>query len=280
MVLTGPGIRLDISGPQPVAPPYSLLKTVEVIRSSDGVRWLNGVTLDGYVTDTPSLWEPCSEGTYRDKGVGEGGLMPQFDPFVVYIAATCAPFGGQDLREMASAVLEATESMGVEQGLAAGIVGSINPYFSDANLTILGATSVSPPVAIAYLENAIGSTGRMGVIHATPAVVANSGEAIEIIDGLLYTKNGTPVVSGDGYINIVPDGESEPGGGMDYIYATGPVEVRLGPLVVTDLAESLDRSDNTLTIRAERYVLPTWDTALQVGVLCDWKLCCGETAPV
>jgi hypothetical protein len=55
------------------------------------------------------------------------------------------------------------------------------------------------------------------------------------------------------------------------MFATGPVEIRLGPGIITDLVETLDRSDNTVTFRAERYVLATWDTALQVAVLVDWS---------
>ena len=33
----------------------------------------------------------------------------------------------------------------------------------------------------------------------------------------------------------------------------------------------LDRSDNVLTFRAERYVLAIWDGALQAAVLVDWS---------
>ena len=54
--------------------------------------------------------------------------------------------------------------------------------------------------------------------------------------------------------------------------ATGPIEVFMGPTVTFDTRSSLDRSDNTLVFRAERYVLSVWDTALQAAVLVDWTL--------
>ena len=162
--------------------------------------------------------------------------------------------------------------MGVEQGLSQGVIGSANPYFGDAGLTILGGATVSAAVGMRYLENAIGATGRGGMIHITPAVAsALQLFPVEPLDEKpLLTVNGTPIVIGDGYLGADPDSGSSPGTGQDWIFATGPVEVRLGPLVITDIAETLDRSDNSVTFRAERYVLATWDTALQAGVLVDW----------
>jgi hypothetical protein len=271
MVLTGPGIRLDLIGPRPVAPPHSLLNTPGVVVEGESTRWMNGVSVIGYPEGVPALWEPCSEGTFRAKDEGEGRPEAQFDPFVVYLAAMCSTFGASDLAEQAQAVLDATASLGVEQGLASGVDGSINPFFGDANLTVLGGAAVSAATGLAYLENAIGATGRKGMIHATPATV--SVLSLDKVDphGSLETANGTPVVSGDGYIGSDPVAEASPDTGQDYMYATGPVEVRLGPVQVQPLREALDRSDNTVVFRAEQIVLPIWDTALQVAVLVDWS---------
>ena len=54
------------------------------------------------------------------------------------------------------------------------------------------------------------------------------------------------------------------------MFATGPVSVRLTDTIITDIAETLDRTDNSVTFRAERYVLATFDTQLQAGVLVNW----------
>ena len=81
--------------------------------------------------------------------------------------------------------------------------------------------------------------------------------------------NGTPIVSGGGYIGAAANSQA-PAAGQDWMFASGPVEVRLSPMVITNLKESLDRSDNTITFRAERWVLVSWDTALQSAVLVDW----------
>src|SRR6266496_2655294 len=135
---TAVGPRLDLDGPRPVAPPHSLLNTPGVVVTEDQVRWMNGVNLIAYPDDTPSLWEPCSEDTYREKNEGSGQTITTFDAFVCYIPITCSSLGVyQDLQEQAEAVLEATYSMGVEEALAQGIPGSANPYLGDTNLAIL-----------------------------------------------------------------------------------------------------------------------------------------------
>jgi hypothetical protein len=74
-----------------------------------------------------------------------------------------------------------------------------------------------------------------------------------------------------GYQGVDTPWLATPGADEDWIFATGPVEVHLGPLVMTNIKETLDRSDNTVTFRAERYALALWDTALQAAVLVDWS---------
>ena len=281
MSTTGVGPLLAIDGPAPLAPPHSLVNTPGIVLDRDIGRWMNGVNIFGYPDDTPSLWAPCSDGTFQIKAEGGDMLIARFDPFAVYTPITCSAMGIGSAREFAGRAeiaLEATLSYGVEEGLAKGIPGQVvdvNPYFGDENLTALGGGAVAPAVGLSYLENAIGATGRQGVVHLTPAVasaVANLLCFHEAEDGEYhpYTASGNRVVIGDGYIGTDPDDETGPAAGQDWVFATGPVEVRIGPLVFNDLAETLERSTNDVTFRAERHVLATWDTALQAGVLVDW----------
>ena len=269
---TAVGPALDLDGPLPVAPRHSLLATEGVVVSEDATRVLNGVNVYGYPTDTPSLWEPCSEGTYRTKGSDSDQPQPRFDAFVAYLPITCSTLGMGDpdsFAERSARVLAATLSMGVEEALAAGVTQSTNPFFGDANVDDLtGGTAVSPTVGFAYLEEAIGTTGRQGLIHATPAVISARQSFPQ--GDMLVSANGTRVVSGDGYQGVDTPWLDTPGTTEDWIFATGPVQVHMGPVVLTNISEILDRSDNTVTFRAERYVLALWDTALQAAVLVDW----------
>ena len=283
MSTTGVGPLLTINGPVPEAPPYSLTNIPGVVVDRDTGRWMNGVNIYGYPSDTPSLWAPCSEGTFTVKDEGSDPPIERFDPFAVYTPITCSTMGVGSTREFmdrAELVLEATLSMGVEAGLAQGVPGqltNVNPYFGDSNLTILGGGAVGPVVGLSYLENAIGATGRRGVIHLTPAVATAVADnlcyhEIDGYEGMYpYTASGNQVIIGNGYIGTDPDLGGSPAAGQDYIFATGPVELRVGPLVFNDLAETIERSTNEVTFRAERHVLAEWDGFLQAGVLVDWS---------
>lgn len=270
----GPAFALD--GPPPVAPPHSLLETEGVVVERDATRVLNGVNVWGYPEGCPGLWEVCSDGTYRVKDDESDMTTTRFDSFAVYQPVTCSSigFGGdsaKDLFDRAERVLDATISSGVERALAAGV--DTNPFIGDTNVDDLtGATAVSPGVALSMLEEAIGTTCRLGMLHFTPAVVS-ALQAFPVGDAgdtRLITANGTPVVSGMGYQDVDTPYLSTPGATEDWAFATGPVRVYLGPVRLDSVGENLDREINLLTFRAERYVLAIWDTALQAAALVDW----------
>jgi hypothetical protein len=273
---TAVGPALDIDGPLPVAPPHSLLETEGVVRERDATRVLNGVNVYGYPEGCASLWEPCSDGTFRTKSEDSDWPLPRFDSFVVYKPITCSTIsvGGdpEEFARRAEVTLDAVLSAAVEEAVAAGVEGSSNPFFGDANVDILNSgTAVSPGVALSYLEDAIAATCRVGMVHATPAVIAGlQAFPLPGEDMRLITANGTPVVSGMGYVGVDTPWLDTPGASEDWVFATGPVHVYLGPLVIHTTKESLDRSDNVLTFRAERYAVAVWDTSLQAAVLVDW----------
>lgn len=277
MSITAVGPALNLNGPLPVAPPYSLLSIPGVLMDDgDAGRWMNGVNLWGYPEETPATWEPCSTGTFRTKEEGGEISTPRFDPFGFYEAISCSGLSIGDWRSFANRaeiVLRATQSFAVEEALSQGVALSTNPFFGDAELDILaGGVAVTPEVGLRYLEDAIGATGRAGLIHATPATVAAwEFEALET--GVeLRTPNGTPVASGGGYIGADPVLGSTPAAGQAWAFATGPVEVRLSEvqMVGDDINGTLDTSNNDVVFRAEKYALAVWDTALQAGVLIDW----------
>jgi hypothetical protein len=248
--------------------------------AEDATRVLNGANVWMYPTGCSDLWEPCSDGTFRVKNDESTMLAPRFDSFVVYKSVTCSTFGMSDVEELArraERVLDATLSAGVEKALAAGVDGSSNPFFADANVvdvTPTPGTAVSPRIGVSALEEAIGGTCRQGLLHLTPAVVA--GLPAPLREGLtLATANGTPIASGMGYQGVSPSGD--PDTTEDWVFATGGVQVYLGPVQMTTVKESMDRSVNEVTFRAEKYVLAVWDgidndTLAAAAVLVDWAL--------
>lgn len=269
----GPPVVLD-DGHLPVAPPYSLLNTPGVVKPPGDPHWLSGAAVYPYPSDLPGEWDPCSTGTFRTKDEGSGVESPHFASFVSYLPITCSAMSIGDPEEFANRAeiaLNAVQSYSVEKQLSQGTGVATNPFFADAahTLSAAGATAKSPEVALAYLEEEIGETGKQGMIHATPPVVSRWFDQ-DRLDSPLVTVNGTRVVSGGGYQGATPTGRAAAAAGESWVYATGPVEVRLAPIAVLDIKDVLDRSNNDVTFRAERYVLVTWDTQLQAAVLVDW----------
>lgn len=274
MSVTAVGPALGIDGPLPVARPHGLLTLPGVLRERDG-HWLTGVNVYGYPDDVPEPWEPCSSGTYRTKDDGSAPPQPRFDAVGLYVAISCSAGYMGDWREFArraELVLDATLSHGVEEVLSFGVTGSTNPFFGDTNVAVLASgTAQTADAALRHLELAIGVTGRQGVIHAPPPVIAAWSDSLRVVDGTLYTYNGTPVAAGSGYLGAPVNG-NVPIGTTSYAFATGPVQVSTSEttLVGDDINGSLDTSNNDVTFRAERFVLADWDTALQAAVLVDW----------
>lgn len=282
-VAVGPALNLD--GPLPVAPEYSLLNTLRALNNRDGEaayyrtgdREFSGVNVWGFPTETPSLWEPCLSGTFREKDSESTWDQAHFDGLVAYLPITCSTITAapEVFASRAERVLDATLSFAVEQALAQGQADSSNPFFGDTNLTQLGGGTISAQAALNFLENAIGETGRQGVIHATPGTISAWNFVNLLTDngeGYIETANGTPVVSGGGYIGTDPSGKtgSTPSTGIEWAFATGPVFVYVAEAMELRVSEYVDRENNEITYRAERYILPLWDTSLQVGTLIDW----------
>lgn len=281
MSVTAVGPAFPLVGPPPEPPAHRLLSVPGVLvpDASDPPRWLTMVDVLGYPTGTPDIWEVCSTGTFRVKGEGEGRPQDRWNPFAAVFPLLCSTFSMGDYTEFygqAEAALDATISHAAEEVLSQGV--DTNPFFGDTDfIPLASGAAVAPRVGLSYLSNAIAATGRQGMIHATPAVVDAWGfnELREDDDGTLYTASGIPVASGTGYVGAHPTGSgglAGPGPTTDWVFGTGPVQVRIEDAPRTSVEESVDRSDNTVVVRAERYVLAEWDKALQVGVLIDWSL--------
>jgi hypothetical protein len=78
-----------------------------------------------------------------------------------------------------------------------------------------------------------------------------------------------------GYQDVTTDDLTEPDDTEDWVFATTGVQVYLGPVRMTTPKESVDRSDNVVTFRAEKYVLAVWDgiddsELAAAAVLVDW----------
>jgi hypothetical protein len=281
-----------VDGPLPVPPRYRLLDVATIIEEADP-HWQAGVRVWSYPSDVATSWDPCSTGTFRTKAVGGAIALPTFGAFAVYITETCtarsiftAMLPGESDQEYqarmqdrfvarAAKVFDAVESQAVEIEFAKAHAVNANPAALDGNCVVLAGGAAQPPkVGLSYLANALGATGRDGIIHATPAIVTAWGQfrSYRGADNLLYTVEGTPIAEGTGYIGLAPGGRAAPSAGQDWAFVTGPVDVRRSEMIIYpgNLYQALDRGQNTVEYRAERVYVVDWDTVLQSAVLIDW----------
>lgn len=141
------------------------------------------------------------------------------------------------------------------------------------DVTPTAGTAVKVRYGLALLEEALGNAplGAAGVIHA-PRVV---GSALNLDkDGKkLVTPLGNSVVSGVGYSKKGPNG-SDAGAGKAWMYATGPVSVRVGPTIVTPekLNQALNIRINEIQYFVDGSAAVTWATTDAYAVLVDLTL--------
>lgn len=297
-VAAGPFFRLD--GPLPIPRRYTLLNEAEDVSADEHA--LAGVWLQSYPMDLPSVSDPCASGTFAAKDDGGPATIPKFAPFTAYLPGTCAALSiGPDpetwFLPRLRAAFKVVESQAVERVLATGAGLQVAdgaggqtdvPHLTDSNLDELnGGAAVSPLEGLARLEDAIGLTGRGGVIHATPSIVTlwNSGNRLapDGAGNLRATATGTLVIVGTGYIGAHPVGSS-PSATEQWAFATfmpryvaGP-DINVAPIMIPgEYRQALDTSTNVVTYRAERDYVVTFDSdttdgdnpPLQAGVLID-----------
>lgn len=271
-------------GPLPSAPAFNLFTVALDLAAADvqaqmGIvgRWQGGVAVWPRPGEAPLGYDNCATGGTMDvKEEGTPLDNKTFLPFSAYIPDSCTGAGIGDWEEFksrANSVLLATEAFAAERQLARGYAVGTNPSLNDTNLAVLGS-GVGPNEGLALLENAIGATGRAGVLHATPGIAtmwAASRQLLWTGDVIRAVATRTPVIVGHGYIGTDPDAAASPTGDTEWAFATGPVFAGRGDLMELDeeIAGTLERTLNDVVYRAERDMVVGWDGALQVGVLID-----------
>lgn len=307
----GPLERID--GPPPLPPLYGLLpaasapaagvrivtdfgdgpvQEAEVRRLIDeGIlaasagqeRWINGVQVYSYPPDLAVAWDACAEGSDRPvKGDGAELRLPEFGAFVLWLAETCTAYNvpNQDeFKARAVAAFTAVESAGVAHEFLTGDVLGLNPHLSDGSGTFPNGNAATSPVnGLALLEGEIAKSGKLGLIHMSPvtATLLRNNYVVDNKTGVLRTINGNVVIPDPGYIDgATPAGHTAAGPHEEWIYATGPIDIRRSEIFTTptNVAEALDRGiggkPNSITYRAERFYLVDWDTYVQAAVRVD-----------
>jgi len=206
----------------------------------------------------------------------------EWDAFGIFIGETCSTIG-TDLDALASRVesrLRIQTPHLVEQVFSTLILQDASDFTDDHpnvplyDISATDVTGTGTPVGLVTgfsllaegLADTIGSA--QGFIHA-PIELGPFLEfyGLVFVDGNQLRTRLTDhiVVLGTGYSGAGPDQEEDEG--VTWVYATSPVEVRLGEIDVSGTdRSSMVRSVNDFEIRATRPVLAHWDLSAHLAV--------------
>lgn len=271
-----------------------LLSVADVRVDSDAFGpWTNGqFSWDTYACPVDLiLADFCTnQGDGTIASVAPEGI-PSTWPFGVITRSVCMTLGikPEERRQIALKQNEVGTQKAVEYELWTGALsrsaatdGSArlqNRFLSDSlSIDVTpGADSQSVQIGIAALEQALADCGlgAAGVIHLTraEASLATKGGLIGRVDGQLRTELGTPVVAGVGYDPAVErqTADTTPGDMPgphpvvpmpleQWMYATGPVSVLLGPSEIIDDQPIVRISENEIATLAGRPAAVYWDS--------------------
>lgn len=271
-----------VAAPKVEQAKFGLLSLPRVEETSD--RWESGYTYESdQCTADVFISDVCGADGVRAQIVdGEPCDTSEYEPFVIEVEDNRSTFGfaAEDRVALALEKLDMCTQKAVEHELWTGELSTLGTYdnkflaSNDAVDVTPGASAVSPRLGIALLERALGDSkcGVRGVIHATRDVVSLTDELVEV-DGHLETPLGNYVVAGVGYTGVGPGGVA-PAANSVWLYATGPVAVRLGEGFVsnTQMNQRVNVSNNTVGTLATRIAAVDFSGCAHFAVLVDLTL--------
>lgn len=288
------GRLLISSGALPfTAPTFDLLSTATQLDLADA-HWRMGITWEPLCPESSGTYDPCSA-IVDNAGTIERAPEPPAKtattewqtraatPFTAYSRIDCSPVGQWDqLSETNQQALLRSEARFVETAFWTGVAGGqtvVFPHLASDTVVEDGGDLLQPAatvvtgiaqqiaVGLGMLEDAIRDCyPGVATIHMPIrlAALASMHDLIEVRAGRMYTKIGSKVVIGD-YPGTAPNGQPDPDAPppVTWMYATGEVfYARERTPTRFTIAESFDRSVNTVEVIAERTYVIGWDCCL------------------
>lgn len=262
---------------------YGLVNSKTLVNESD--RWISGFEQESIscMADV-HLLDTCDTGISETviQKTGSGSLG-EYLPFTVQAEVGCSTMGKQEeWVEYASAALEVCQNKAIElefwEGRLARAAGNTNKFLANGDaidVTPTPGTAVRARYGLALLEGRLAATGcgGRGTIHTPVSVASVLPVKDRDDDGVLTTTLGNYIIAGDGYTGTGTDGAATSGSSV-WLYATGPVFVRLGDIEIAadDARQYIDTRTNTVNVKAERAASVVWDGCAHYKVLVDLAL--------
>lgn len=269
--------------------PFGILSPAITTYDHDDSFWTSGITYEnfdaGLVVANGSIFgaNPIETVKVIDNSA-EKEHFKTYYPFDVKASVKVSTFGTNpaEIEASAKTALDVVMQKAIEIEFWNGDIAKLldsnndNRYLASAqsvDVTPTAGTGVKARYGIGLLEEALGnaSIGAKGVIHV-PRVVGTPLN-LDHENGTLLTPLGTPVVAGVGYSKKGPTG-AVAGAGKAWMYATGPVSVRIGPTIVTPgkLNQAINTQINDIEYFVDGSAAVTWSTTNSYAVLVDLTL--------
>lgn len=273
---------------QPVIAPFGILSSATTVVEGSDDSWISGLTHE--VPDARvSARNVTILGSDNENSVTAVSSPVKdnyrfYYPFDVQTSIEVSTMGSDPAHVLKSAksALDVVAQKTIEfefweGGIAKTLTDpSDNRYLANSSaidMTPTPGTGVKVHYGLALLEEALGTgtIGSTGVIHAPRSVA--SALRVRPEKGTLCTSLGTSVVAGTGYTRRGPSGALAPAN-QAWMYATGPVTVRLGQVTVIPekLSQAVDTSINNIKYYVDRPASVTWSTTNLYAVLVDLTL--------
>lgn len=269
--------------------PFGILSPASLVLegAGDGGRWVTGFDYEARdCSTTVTVSSTTTADTYTVVEGDPEACYLTYAPFMVEVEQARSTFNREsDWEADTTARLLACQQKAIEREFWTGTLARAqvadNRYLASTDavdVTPTPGTAVKPAYGAALLEDALAQCGCgiRGTIHTTRGVASSLGLSAE--DDTLSTTLGTRAVVGAGYTGSGP-GNTAPVGSARWVYATGPLTVRLGD--VENRAGSgngvwggngLDVNTNRYSVYAERAAAVTWDSCCHFAVLVDLAL--------
>lgn len=281
--------RQAVEGVQAQPPSYGLIAALQTLVRDDptlmvGARWLPEQC------GTAGRQRIECTGSTVARNAPANPAIQEADPFVVWAAFECSPFGWQSIDYIGRAErqLAATQSFEIANELWTGALtiddGSPTSFLADdSTAVVLGSGAMTPLEAMGCLEMALATCGkgRRGLIHCTPALLAVwIGLFVVTKQGGQYLSPLGNIVVGDaGYDGSGPGGTAA--GATQWAYATDLISVRLGQIdtqppnleSAEEWVQAMRTTDNTVIVFAQRPAIYQWDACCHIAVEVDLPVC-------
>lgn len=244
-------LKATVAVPLPESLPGGLLASARRLEGP----WQRGVVFTTSACVPGNLYPFCDDDP-DPKETGTANDGSSFESVGTYAVVDCSTLSGQatlaEKRQHAidGLAIQAETQLALE--LATGTVTS-NTALADGTSAGSGTDAVD---ALAILENELaGILGNVqGTIHVSPyhlTILYAAGGLIQNLNGGYTSPNGHTVIASPGYADL------------DALHGTGPVYANHEPFQVL---EDVERSQNTLTVRAEGIGVAAFDPCANIYV--------------